>query len=174
MFQDTWRSNKENSSIYWGETLTRPLMASNYATPYLVPISFWMLTLPLYFLSYLVLQECIAFCSVSDKSGASMFLPCSRKNAVAHINKKNTKTKFSRDCPGILGGFCLCVFLPIRNDPKKNTHINRICHPHSPGTIPLICLCLCVFSFPEFRKRKEKPSLVGEREFGRHIKRQFG
>ena len=37
------------------------------------------------FLSYLVLQACISFCSVSDKSGESLFLPCSHKNAVAHI-----------------------------------------------------------------------------------------
>ena len=37
------------------------------------------------FLSYLVLQACISFCSVSDKSGASLFLPCSHKNAVAHM-----------------------------------------------------------------------------------------
>ena len=33
-------------------------------------------------LSNLVLQACISFCSVSDKSGASVFLPCSHKNAV--------------------------------------------------------------------------------------------
>ena len=37
------------------------------------------------FLSYLVLQACISFYSVSDKSGTSMFLPCSHKNAVAHM-----------------------------------------------------------------------------------------
>ena len=29
--------------------------------------------------SYLALQACISFCSVSDKSGASLFLPCSHK-----------------------------------------------------------------------------------------------
>ena len=31
------------------------------------------------FLSYLALQACISFCRVSDKSGASLFLPCSHK-----------------------------------------------------------------------------------------------
>ena len=36
-------------------------------------------------LSYLVLQACISFCSLSDESGASMFLPCSHKNAVAQM-----------------------------------------------------------------------------------------
>ena len=36
--------------------------------------------------------------------------------------------------------------------PKSVHHINEICHPFSPGTIPQICLCrlrLCVVSFPE-------------------------
>ena len=37
----------------------------------------------------------------------------------------------------------MCVFSPIRNDPEK--HISKICHTPSPGTIPQICLCLCVF-----------------------------
>ena len=39
------------------------------------------------FWPYLVLQACISFCSVSDKSGASLFLPCSHKNAVAHVGR---------------------------------------------------------------------------------------
>ena len=39
----------------------------------------------LHFLSYLVLQTCISFCSVSDKCGASLFLHCSQDNAVAHV-----------------------------------------------------------------------------------------
>ena len=38
------------------------------------------------FSSYLVLQACISFCSVSDKSGASMFFPCWHKNAAAQMN----------------------------------------------------------------------------------------
>ena len=38
------------------------------------------------FSSYLVLQACISFCSVSDKSGASLFLPCSHQIAVAHMS----------------------------------------------------------------------------------------
>ena len=37
------------------------------------------------FCPYLVLQACISFYSVSDKSGTSMFLPCSHKTAVAHV-----------------------------------------------------------------------------------------
>ena len=36
-------------------------------------------------LSYLVLQACISFCSVSNKTGAFLLLPCSHKNAVAHL-----------------------------------------------------------------------------------------
>ena len=42
------------------------------------------------FLSYLVLQACISFCSVSDKSGASLFLFCSHKNVAARV--------FCKDC----------------------------------------------------------------------------
>ena len=34
---------------------------------------------------YLVLQACISFCSVSDKSGALLFLPCLYKSAAAQI-----------------------------------------------------------------------------------------
>ena len=37
------------------------------------------------FLSDLAFQACISFYSVFDKSGAWMFLPCSIKNAVAHV-----------------------------------------------------------------------------------------
>ena len=37
--------------------------------------------------SYLALQACISFCSISDESGALLCLPCSHKNAaaVAHM-----------------------------------------------------------------------------------------
>ena len=49
VFQDAWRSNKENPSVYWNATLPCPFMASNYANWYLVPISFWMLTMPCIF-----------------------------------------------------------------------------------------------------------------------------
>ena len=35
--------------------------------------------------TYLVLHACISCCSVSDKSGSLLFLPCSHKNAVAHV-----------------------------------------------------------------------------------------
>ena len=41
-FQDTWHSSNENPSASWHATLSCPLMASNYANAYLVPISFWM------------------------------------------------------------------------------------------------------------------------------------
>ena len=42
------------------------------------------------------------------------------RQALLEDKDKNTQTNFSRDCPGILGGFCLCVFSsPIRNDPQK-------------------------------------------------------
>ena len=40
VFQDTWHSNKDNSSVYWHATPSCPLMASNYANWYLVRISF--------------------------------------------------------------------------------------------------------------------------------------
>ena len=36
-------------------------------------------------ISYLALQACLSFCSVSDTSGASLLLPCSQKDAVAHL-----------------------------------------------------------------------------------------
>ena len=64
VFQDTWRSNEENPSAYWRETLSCPLMASNYkicisfrSRSGLVPDT----DHPLDFLSYLVLQACISF-----------------------------------------------------------------------------------------------------------------
>ena len=83
VFQAAIRSNEENLSA-----LSCPFMASNMQ----LRISFQSrsdLVLDadhaLDFLSYLVLQACISFCSVSDKSGASLFLPCSHKNALAHI-----------------------------------------------------------------------------------------
>ena len=31
IFQDTWRSNKENPSVHWGANLSSPLLDSNYA-----------------------------------------------------------------------------------------------------------------------------------------------
>ena len=40
-----------------------------------------------------------------------------------------------------------------RKKKKKNTRTN-FCHPPRLGTIPEICLCLCVFSFPEYCYRK--------------------
>ena len=69
-------------SVSWNAALSCPLMASNYVKLYLVPISFWMLTIPWTFqepkkpknmlvVSYLALQVYISFCSVSDKSGVN-------------------------------------------------------------------------------------------------------
>ena len=101
VFQDACRSNKENPSAHW----------NNYANSYLVPISFWSGSGCWPFLgfigTYLILQACISFCSVSDKSGASMFLPCSRKNAVAHVC-----WMFVCDClvPQFLCRFLHCIF----------------------------------------------------------------
>ena len=77
-----WHSNKENPSCFPVLSLKRPQIMR-------ICISFqsnsgcW----PClgFFVSYLVLQACISVCSVSNKSGASLFLPCSHKNAVALI-----------------------------------------------------------------------------------------
>ena len=38
--------NKENPGASWNATLSSPSMPSHYANSYLVPISFWMLTIP--------------------------------------------------------------------------------------------------------------------------------
>ena len=80
VLQDTWCSNKENPSAYWNAALSCAFMASNYANSLDADHA-----LEGFFLSDLVLQACISFCSVSDKSGASLFLPCSHKNVVAHM-----------------------------------------------------------------------------------------
>ena len=91
LFAEPGGSNKENPSAYWYAALSGqcPCMASNDVNSYLVPISFWSLSgcWPClgFFFSYLVLQACISFRSVSDRSGASLFLPCSHKNVVAHM-----------------------------------------------------------------------------------------
>ena len=59
-------------------------MASQYATSYLVDLVLDA-DQSLDFLFYLVLEACISLYSVLDKRGALMFLPCSIKNAVAHV-----------------------------------------------------------------------------------------
>ena len=89
VFQDTWRSNKGNPSAYWNAALSCPFI---WPQTMQICISFRSrsdLVLDAHhvldFLSYLVLQACVSFCSVSDKSGASLFLPCPHKHAVAHI-----------------------------------------------------------------------------------------
>ena len=87
-FQDTWNSNKEIRVCTGMLPMFCPLIASDSANVNLVPISFLdadhaldpldrkkpkeMPVLP-----YLALEACISFCSVSDKTGAFLFLPCS-------------------------------------------------------------------------------------------------
>ena len=55
------------------------------------------LTMPGNFYPISNLQACISFCSVSDKSGASMFLPCSHKNAAAHICPRPLQMGYFQD-----------------------------------------------------------------------------
>ena len=63
VFQD-WRSKKENPSLYWHATLSCPFMAWNNANLDLVPISFWMLTMPWIIYPISFWQARISFCSV--------------------------------------------------------------------------------------------------------------
>ena len=98
VFQDIWYSKKE----ILGVLECYPVLALNglklckfVSRSDLVLISSWMPDHVLDFLSYLVLQLCISFCSVSDKSGASLFLPCSHQNAVAHMPPSNSRASLS-------------------------------------------------------------------------------
>ena len=43
-------------------------------------------------ISYLVLQACVSFCITSDKCGACLFVPCSHKNDVVHVQRKKDQT----------------------------------------------------------------------------------
>ena len=110
VFQDTWCSNKENPSVYWGATLSCPLMASNDSNSYLAPISFWSRSGCWPCLGFCILSRftCvyISFCSVSDKSGAPLFSHCSQKKAVAHMFAK----EFVED---YLSGFQDGFFRPV-------------------------------------------------------------
>ena len=65
VFQDTWHSNKENPGVYWNATLSCPVMASNYAKLYLVPISIW---------SHSGCWPCLGFLSISFCRRASRFV----------------------------------------------------------------------------------------------------
>ena len=69
-----------------------------------------------------------------------------------HIKIRTRKQNFHGIVPAILGGILFTCFSPpqLRNDPKKKKQIFGT--PPSPGTIFQICLCLCVFSFPEILK----------------------
>ena len=79
-----------NPSSYWNAALSVscPFMASNYANSYLVPISFWSRSgcwpcLKHFPISFY--RRVSRFVTFQKKSGASLFLPCSHKHAVAHI-----------------------------------------------------------------------------------------
>ena len=85
-------------SAYWNATLSCRLMPSNYATLYLVPISFWMLHSLDFFLGTQEAQfqghvresdwrasRFVGFQTKTGKSGAFLFLPRSHKNAVAQL-----------------------------------------------------------------------------------------
>ena len=50
VFQNVWHFKKENPSVSWNATLSCPFIAANDANLYLVPISFWMLTMPWIFI----------------------------------------------------------------------------------------------------------------------------
>ena len=52
VFQDIWHIDMENPNVFWNSTLSCPSMASKYANLYLVPISFWMLTIYLEAISF--------------------------------------------------------------------------------------------------------------------------
>ena len=73
--------------------------------------------------------------------------------------QKTHKQKFHGIVPGFGGGGILFMcFSPPKEWPekkiKKNTHTQtNFRHPPSPGTIPQICLCLCVLSFPDIQLR---------------------
>ena len=102
VFQDTWRSNKENPSVYWGATLSCPLLASNLykfvSCSDLVLISFLAADHALDF-SYLALQACISFCRVSDKSGTLLFWGVAKGSSVSWVAKfkgdENSECKLS-------------------------------------------------------------------------------
>ena len=91
-----------------------------------------------------------------------------------HIKNETRKQNFHGIVPGFWGEFCLCVFLPHKEWAEKNTSTN-FRHPPSPGTIPQICLCLCVFSFPEYywyqSFRQGRPFFRLNREQKRHIRK---
>ena len=73
-----------------------------------------------------------------------------------NTGKKNTKTTFSRDCPGISWGFYLCVYCPPQGITPENTETN-FCHPPGPGTTHEMCLCLCVcLSLIDLRHKSSK------------------
>ena len=105
VFRVIWNSNEGKRSVYWNATLSCPLMVSNYANLYLVPISFWCWSFLGHFRnprnpisrkckgirrelkeihSYLVFQACIALLRCLRKSGTPItnilvqtgMLPC--------------------------------------------------------------------------------------------------
>ena len=70
--------------------------------------------------TYLALQACLSFCSVSIKSGASLFLPCSHKNAVAHMIHGDdpddpNHPRFPKSRSIEMGGIWRCQWEAYRN-----------------------------------------------------------
>ena len=93
VFRDIWPSKKENPNVFWHATPCCPFMAPNYANSYLVPISFWSRSGCWPCLGYFIRSRFSGvhlIYSVLDKSGAWMSLPCSIKNAVAHVVPRST------------------------------------------------------------------------------------
>ena len=76
------------------------------------------------FLSNLVLQACISFCSVSNKSGASLFLPCSHKRTAAHMFSciLTQNTSF----PEFLICFCPLALLASKEIFRLRVSKNRV------------------------------------------------
>ena len=70
-----------------------------------------------------------------------------------HINK--SFKGLSRDLGGIL--FMCFLFSQIRNEKKKQKQLFGVHPVPGVGTIPQICLCLCVFYFPCLVTRPKYP-----------------
>ena len=61
--------------------------------------------------------------------------------------------------PGFLGGKLFMCFSPPQGMTRqKKTYINKFLAPTQSETITQICLCLCVFSFPEVRQSGKRPT----------------
>ena len=171
-FRDIRPSNKENPSVYWHATLSCPFLASKHATSYLVPISFWMLTMPWIFFSDLAFQACISFCSVLDKVAPECFgLVRLKVPLLICIQAHFDQIPFLGSRKGT-SNFCTLNFfrspwspvLPVGYPDKKIyvPWVPRIVHktltpglpvgrtPVTGGVTGQKDLCLCAFFFPDF------------------------